>query len=263
MKQILFLVMTSILMLGALVVYAQDQSSREVVAYNWASGTGARVGSYNNAEDESMKLLISMKKKGEWTDYTKLLLSQALWGESGISPRYKNVKLRGGWRRVPCEFGEENERCYENLDWKLIPWVLLKRWEAINQSKRMTFGRVIQSYCAPLDPELSSYERETRMKAIGNFNEVAQIKRRRFIQSLEWNGEELKGMAKHYGPGLGEDFLYHGWKALTSNVIAWGKGEVPNLCKKALHWDRVGAETSLKLPRINCGKTLNAFYGEL
>lgn len=256
MRQVLLMAVLVALMVAAM---ATAQESQNVVALNLHTSASIHIESVN----ESMEMLNRMKSEGQWTDQTKLLLAQSLWGEAGISPRYKNVNLRGSWKRVPCEFGEENSRCYENLDWKLIPWILLTRWDSVSRRRNISFGRMIQMYSAPLDPELASIEREMRMKALGHYREVAQIKRRRFIQGLEWNGEKLKGMAKNYGPGLGEDFLYHGWKALTDNVIKWGQGQIPHKCKGARHWDMTSAPVSLKLPRINCGKTLNAFYGEL
>jgi hypothetical protein len=210
------------------------------------------------AEEEGPELsdndrrLNVLRDSGEWNDSAKLVLAQCLYGEAGILPHYSRIE-KGV---VPCN---DKTQCFDNRDWKLIPWVLLKRWETINVHTSKSFEEVVRAYSVPVNRKLASREREASQKALGNFNEVARIKRRRFIQAIDWEGSILHGRGSRLG--MNPEFFFDSWIRLTQTVEDWGNGRIENECPEARHWNNPGGGNRSGFPRIDCGKTLNRFYG--
>ena len=121
-----------------------------------------------------------------------------------------------------------------NKDYHIIPFVLKKRWEAINAiRKRPThFARVVRSYCGPLHPVANDCSNLS-------FRLSRRCQRRTRIQLLKWKDipQEVKGF-----------------------VRLWEKGEVSNACPAAGHWGSVSDGNPRRLKKVDCGNTLNLYY---
>lgn len=192
----------------------------------------------------------------EWTPFAKTVLARMLVGESGWLPEYRKKK---GWPRIAsCNPREE---CYPNRDWRLQPWVIYYRWQDMKESYRgLTFAATIQLYSAAMKPSLASEKRMRFARIHGQKKEVHQIFRRRFLQSIEWDGSNLLALSEKYNrKGEGRYFV-EGWTAVTEIVEAWGAGEIENECEEARHWDGPGMSLPRDLIKIDCGETLNEYF---
>jgi len=193
----------------------------------------------------------------EWTPLTKSLLARMLVGESGWLAEYRKKK---GWPRIAsCR---KDEPCYPNRDWRLQPWVIYYRWQDMRDNiPNLTYAATIQLYSAAMKPHLASKKRMRFARFYNDDKEVRQVYRRRFLQSISWDGSNLLALADRYDrKGEGRYFV-EGWEAVREIVEAWGDGEVANECEEARHWDGPG----MALPRdglikIDCGETLNDYF---
>lgn len=203
---------------------------------------------------------------GNWTLKAKRALARALWGEAGILSEYVPVRLRNGRYskhkiRMCSDKSRANGTCKPNRDWEVIPWVLLRRWEAShsNPSKRIAFDKLIESYSAPLKPHLASKEYERKIHKRRDMPEALQIQRRRFLQSLRYDGTNLASAYRRLRGHAPPRAVHVGWEAIKATVEAWGAGNVPDHCPRAQHWDMPGAKVSQRLA-VTCKGTRNIFY---
>lgn len=218
-----------------------------------ATGAGAQVESQYFGEPATFETLASMRLAGHWTPEAKRVLSQALLGEAGAHRRWE----RRGRRVVGCS----GDGCSENIDWRLIPWVLLKRWEDVRANgSRITFAGMVRAYSAPVRPRLASAERLASARLEGNTSEVSQILRRQWLQSIRFDGSNLGRLRRRYRRREPAEVVEGGWSEITSIVEAWGRGEIENPCENARHWDGLSATPRVQMVRIDCGNTLNAFW---
>lgn len=206
-------------------------------------------------EPEEGNPLQRIVEAAQWTPRARLALAQALWGEAGIRGHY----TRAGRRLTGCDGGEG---CHSNLDWRLIPWVLATRWSDLHdRGNEIEFETLIRAYCASVKPRLASSGYEARVRARGSLGELPAIRRRRFLLAVRWDGSNLDRLRHRYGHRVPSDLYREGWSEITSLVEAWGRGEIPNECPAARHWDHAGARPSYSgLRRVDCGETLNVFY---
>jgi len=149
--------------------------------------------------------------KEEWTEETKLNLTKALIAEAG-------------WN-------------YCN-DWALIPWVIAKRRnQMIRNGHEVTFNDVLLAYSSPLKPKLASKAAEYKAKRKGDRKAVRQVYRRRFIQSIRFDGSNIKELVKRFKRRSKATVLERRWDRAKAFVEAWGRGEVRDRCPGAMHWD--------------------------
>ena len=217
-------------------------------------------------ESASAQALNELHETGNWTLKSKRALAQALWGEAGIIAEYSRVRLRNGRYskhkiRMCTDATRAAGQCVSNRDWEVIPWVLLRRWQASNPDphKRIRFATLIARYSSPLKPHLASKEYEWKAHKRRDMTEVHQIQRRRFIQSLRFDGSNLTRAYRRLRGHAPPKALHTGWAAIRRTVEAWGAGNVPDHCPDAEHWDMKGATVSRRLVPT-CKGTLNVFY---
>ena len=203
--------------------------------------------------------LTRLQASGQWTAGARLALAQALWGEAGIRSAY--ARTRSG-RVVACDDPRAAGPCYPNRDWRIIPWVLAVRWDYLRgRGHRVTFERLVRSYCASVKPRLATAEREAQARSRGDARELDSIRRRRFLIAIRWDGSNLGRLHRLHGHGSPLALYERGWSEITALVEAFGRGEVLNEWDRARHWDHRGARPSWEaLRRLDYGETLNAFY---
>lgn len=218
------------------------------------------------SQSPSAHVLDELHQTGNWTIQAKLALARALWGESGILPEYTRVRLRNGRYsshriRMCSDKSRRAGQCQQNLDWQIIPWVLLRRWESSHSDphKRIRFATLIRRYSAALKPYLASKSYEAKIHARRDMPEALQIQRRRFIQSLRYDGSNLTRAYKRLRGHSPPPALRIGWEAIKAVVEAWGAGNVADHCPNAQHWDMPGARVSKRLI-ATCKNTRNVFY---
>jgi len=225
------------------------------------------VGQSNAAsQSPSAAAFADLHATGNWTLKSKQALARALWGEAGILSEYVPVRLRNGRYskhriRMCSDKTRANGACKPNLDWQIIPWVLLRRWESSHSdpNKRIAFHSLIQRYSAPLKPYLASKAYEAKIHKRRDMPEALQIQRRRFLQSLRYDGSNLTAAYKRLRGHAPPKAVHVGWEAIRAVVEAWGAGNVADICPRAQHWDMQGANVSRRL-KATCKNTRNVFY---
>jgi hypothetical protein len=218
------------------------------------------------SQSPSARAFAEWHDSGTWTLKAKRALARALWGEAGILSEYVPVRLRNGRFskhriRMCSDKSKSNGTCKPNLDWQVIPWVLLRRWESshTDPSKRIAFHTLIQRYSAPLKPHLASKAYEAKIHKRRDMPEALQIQRRRFLQSLRYDGSNLTAAYRRLRGHAPPKAVHVGWEAIRAVVEAWGAGNVADICPHAQHWDMQGADVSRRL-KATCRGTRNVFY---
>ena len=208
---------------------------------------------YGPATQDDLRSLVD---SSEWTPTTRTRLAQALAGEAGFLPDYR----REAGRVRSCIDGET---CYPNRDWRIIPWTLLTRWKHVRDGGAdVSFLTLVESYCASVRPDLASRAQEEHLRIAGLYAEARQVQRRRFLLSLDWNRPRVQTHDEVTGRGVEGYSVDVGFTAIRAVVEAWERGEVPNECEGASHWDGPHwAPQSRRMVRMSCGETLNVFYG--
>ncbi len=246
MKKIQAMIIVAALCLMALAVHAQPRG---------IPADQAR-GEMYFGEPATLETLAEMKASGQWTLEARTVLAQALMGEAGIRGTYAYANRR----LVTCRHRDAGE-CFPNLDWKLIPWVLLKRWEDVRASGSLiSFVGMVRAYSSPVRPSLATERRLNRAQRDGDTREVGQIMKRRFFQALTFDGSNLVQLRSEYGRTSRLDVDQRGWTEITGIVNAWGRGEIPNPCEEARHWDSQGAIPTGMIRVCLHVETLNAFH---
>lgn len=193
--------------------------------------------------DPGPEALERLLESGQWTLEAKTVLAQSLWGEAGICP---NITTTFRGRVVACDH-EGGPGALPNTDWRLIPWVLLSRWDTL-RSTGITFVDLIRAYSSPVRPALASDEILATARASGDQGLVSRILRRRALQSRRFDGSNVP-----------PQYLSR-WLQITAVVESWGQGEIPNPCPAARHWDRRGVFPRNMTQVCEGIPTLNAFW---
>lgn len=179
--------------------------------------------------------LQELMESGQWTAEARRVLAQAVLAEAG--PR-------------------------RSRDWELIPWVLLRRWHELRRNqphKALLFVEHIKAYSCPVKPSLASKRYWRRAKQRGDAQELRRIRRRRFFQAIDLETDIEQLMLEH-GVRDNAALLTSGWKAILITIDQWSRGEIPNPCPQARHWDMRSAPKPTRQRVCRHLKTFNAFY---
>lgn len=148
-----------------------------------------------------------------------------------------NAKL---WlsRAMIAEAGWESTR-----DHIAIAYVLARRWRTmVKRFPRMRFVDVIRFYCSGLEP--------------GNHSPT---RRQVWLKGLTFGVEEPDGW-----PSSRASWEKHLplWRSTLTRAARWGSGVFRDPCSgRAWHWGGTMDLPKERMYRVDCGETLNTFYG--
>ena len=125
--------------------------------------------------------------------------------------------------------GEADWLSYLTGDCTAIAWVLSKRWHAHGRPRGRSYLELVRTYSSPL---------------------TGRSRRARTTQQLPWGPltGRLAAVSRH-------------WLRTLRLVEAWGRGDVPDPCPRAVHWGGRGDSPQGAMVRVCAGLgTANILY---